>query len=336
MAPRPFLLAWLAFGTGVGTCWGTTPVPSPAPMGPAIRFEDRTVWGTITGKVSPTTKGCLIEVGSDAWTTGWLLRTQDGSRTLSKGGMSPTRRFHFEVFRPFREPFLLTLYLVSDHEQVPVALRLEPSSSAEGSAGNGPDPADYQENPDHPYHRMVRHLYDQALADFNKGDLARAQRSLGKARELDPNQPQVSALWERIGAPGPAADPLSTVKKDIADGDREKALALLTDILRKDPEDPEALGLREWIQGPAHKGRKPRPSRTDPGPPPRPAAPPVQDPKDVMAKADGTYNLGLESYRRDDYGAAKKFWEETLRIQPGHIQARRNLDRLRQEHPGLK
>ncbi|HUO57909.1 MAG TPA: hypothetical protein VMV05_07000, partial [bacterium] len=54
---------------------------------------------------------------------------------------------------------------------------------------------------------------------------------------------------------------------------------------------------------------------------------------DQQSKADEAYNLGLESYRKEDYVSAKKFWEETLQFQPNHPQARRNLDRLKDEHP---
>ena len=58
--------------------------------------------------------------------------------------------------------------------------------------------------------------------------------------------------------------------------------------------------------------------------------------KDTEAKADEAYNLGLESYRKDDFVNAKKFWQETLEIDPRNLQAKRNLDRLLEVHPDLK
>ena len=57
---------------------------------------------------------------------------------------------------------------------------------------------------------------------------------------------------------------------------------------------------------------------------------------DNQAQADQSYNLGLESYGKGDYAAAKNYWEETLQFQPNHLQAQRNLDRLKDEHPELK
>ena len=45
-------------------------------------------------------------------------------------------------------------------------------------------------------------------------------------------------------------------------------------------------------------------------------------------KADRAYNLGLDCYRKGDLDGAKRFWEETLSYQPGHFQAKRNLERL--------
>jgi len=49
---------------------------------------------------------------------------------------------------------------------------------------------------------------------------------------------------------------------------------------------------------------------------------------DRVQKADRAYNLGLDCYRKGDLEGARKFWEETLEYQPGHFQAKRNLDRL--------
>ncbi|HEY5039308.1 MAG TPA: hypothetical protein VIJ93_09580, partial [bacterium] len=58
--------------------------------------------------------------------------------------------------------------------------------------------------------------------------------------------------------------------------------------------------------------------------------------EDAQAGADEAYNLGLESYRKGDLAGAKKFWSETIRLNPQYVQARRNLDRLIEENPQLK
>ena len=60
-----------------------------------------------------------------------------------------------------------------------------------------------------------------------------------------------------------------------------------------------------------------------------------QDGEDIQSQADQVYNLGLDSYRKGDFSAAKKFWEQTIVIQPNHLQAQRNLQRLKEEHPDL-
>ena len=35
------------------------------------------------------------------------------------------------------------------------------------------------------------------------------------------------------------------------------------------------------------------------------------------------HNLGLDSYQKDDFVSAKKFWQEALKIDPKYLQARR-------------
>jgi tetratricopeptide (TPR) repeat protein len=60
-----------------------------------------------------------------------------------------------------------------------------------------------------------------------------------------------------------------------------------------------------------------------------------EDSDDAQAEADQTYNLGLESYRNGNYADAEKFWQQTLEIDPNHVQAKKNLIRLKAEHPDL-
>ena len=57
---------------------------------------------------------------------------------------------------------------------------------------------------------------------------------------------------------------------------------------------------------------------------------------DSDAQADQFYNMGLRCYGNDDFAGAKKYWQETLKLQPNHQQAARNLQRLLDEHPELK
>ncbi len=101
----------------------------------------------------------------------------------------------------------------------------------------------------------------------------------------------------------------------IASGRKDKAQAALDEIVRLSPEDNRIPGWRRKVNGLGKSNEVTEDSR---------------------AKADGTYNLGLESYRKGDLAAAKRYWTQTLEWDPRNAQAKKNLERLQSEHPELK
>ena len=127
---------------------------------------------------------------------------------------------------------------------------------------------------------------------------------------------------------------LDQARADWKNGNAEQALAELEDYLNDHPGDEAALKLKKHIEASvgAKKRRKPR-VEAAPDLAPAPTPVPVMASQDQQAQADEAYNLGLDSYRKGDYAAARKFWEQTLKIQSNHLQAKRNLERLNKDHP---
>ncbi len=276
-----------------------------------------------------------LTVQSEAPMTGWILKNESGSQTLGKGGLAATYQFSTKIQRAFQGNFKLTVFLSTEEDSVPVALQLGSKKTATGLNIPAEAQEEYDENPDHPYHAMVHSLYEQAVNDLSKGDRYRALSHLKKAAELDPLQPQVRNLLEKTEGtpPHPAVDQVEQARTVWKSGDQERALSQLDDILANDPNNENALALKKEI---IRKRKKEHSQYTPKKPRKAEKTPTPINEKETQAKADQAYNLGLESYRKNDYAAAKKFWEETLRILPTHPQARRNLERLQQDHPELK
>ncbi len=341
------------------------------------RFQSDTAWGPLNILVRTLSGSFKVEVKSDSTALGWILKEESDNRTISKGGLSPETQFQFGVNQPFQGPYRLTVYLDSDHEEVPASIRLSIQNGNKGENPGADSLDDYQENPDHPYNAMVKNFYEQAVVNYGKGDNLHALELLKKAEELDPSQPQVEALVQKIQGPSdaPSNGLLDQVHAALKKGNQEEALAKLEDYLDEHPDDEEALELKEQIEGkngsastlktaltkaekadqagetplavqwykkalnldPNNKEAAAALSRlkTDAQPSHKKTKLKLSD-ADAQAQSDQAYNLGLESYRKSDYAAAKKFWEETLQILPTHLQARQNLDRLMTEHPELK
>ncbi len=197
-------------------------------------------------------------------------------------------------------------------------------------------PPEFKPNHDRPYNRMVKILYEQAVESYANGDTLDTVNYLKEAEKIDPIQPQVQDFLGKLqGPPENPVDPLEKVKESLKNGKNEEALAELDDYLDDHPDDEEALKLKDKIESarPHPKVKKHAAGKEKAS---LKKTPTSQDDQAAQAQADQAYNLGLDSYRQGDYAAAKKFWEETLEIEPTHLQARHNLDRLLEDHPELK
>lgn len=161
----------------------------------------------------------------------------------------------------------------------------------------------------------VRPALDQAKRDEKENLYLAAKSDFEKALKIDPKNKEALSGLERVSA---MIDPLQAKIKEMEKAyllkQKKTADACLRDISRWEPNYPK---LEEW------KAKIVAMAGAESG-------------QDTEAKADEAYNLGLESYRKDDFVNAKKFWQETLEIDPRNEQAKRNLDRLLEEHPDLK
>jgi tetratricopeptide (TPR) repeat protein len=371
-----FLLVFLEFG--YSPAMAQTPVEIQAAANENLYpFQSDTAWGPLNILVRNLGGSFKVEVKSESTALGWILKEESDNRTISKGGLSPETQFQFGVNQPFQGPYRLTVYLDSDHEEVPASIRLYIQNGNKGENPGVDSLNDYQENSERPYDSMVKNLYDEAAADYAKGDNLHALELLKKAEELDTVQPQVEALILKIQGPSekPSNGPLDKIREELKEGKKEEALAKLEDYIDANPDDEEAQDLKDQIDGnennpDALKNALAQAEKSDQaGETPQAvhwykkvlkldpqnkealsvlirlkttAKHSVENKKlqlpdaDAQAQADQTYNLGLESYRKDDYASAKRFWEETLQIMPTHLQARQNLDHLKIEHPELK
>jgi tetratricopeptide (TPR) repeat protein len=327
----------------------TTPVPSPdnsttlsappVPAAPATtyQFNSDTVWAHLHAEVKPADNGFSIEVQSSSPLSGWILKNPTGNHILGKGGCKPTTSVQFQVAHVFEPGDLLTLFVNVDNEQMPAILHLDTGAQDQSdTASDLPAGVDaFQEDSDRPYNKMVETLYNRAVEDYGKDQPDDALALLKKAQELDPIQPQVQSLLEKVrlslsdsgykAGLTNASSVDTDVEKDFqpANSPGSKNKTKLT----KDESIASYFKTSETVKTPKKKksGSKKQKTKnlvslTSEG---------------VQAESDQTYNLGLESYRSGNYADAKKYWEQTLVINPNHLQAKRNLSRLKAEHPDL-
>jgi tetratricopeptide (TPR) repeat protein len=144
------------------------------------------------------------------------------------------------------------------------------------------------------------------------GDLVKARILYGKALRLRPDQADWASALDKLNRE------LARKKFETAVKDKNpsEASAAYSKLKALDPDNPK---LADWkkqldtLQSPSSGANS-----------------------DAEAQADQFYNMGLQSYRDNDFAGAKKYWEETLKLQPNHQKAAANLQRLADEHPELK
>ena len=160
---------------------------------------------------------------------------------------------------------------------------------------------------------------EKALSKARKAEEANRYEDALKyyrdASRLDPGNGEAQKGAARMGS---LVDPLPRKKRAleaaIESGEREKARAALAEVEKLSPTDPQLPVWRQKVE--ALGGSQ-------------------ASLEDSLAKADEAYNLGMASYRKDDFAEAKRFWNEALRWNPQHPQAKMNLERLAAAHPEL-
>ncbi len=331
-------------------------------------FQAETVWAKLSIGIYDFHGHFRLECQSDNPIEGWVLSDKKNNKTISSNDNGPGTSFELEISQPF-DACELTVFVHGDNQQIPMLVALAPAGE---SIWITPTPTLYepfQTDPNRPYNTLVKSLYEQAGQTYGRGDVKSAVELLEKAEKIDPAEPQVQALMNKIFPRSaekptkkladsidalliqaqkteegkkrtearkwylavlkldpknrPAREGIERLRTDALEqsakkfenslnaGDVEAAKMILSKIIEAFPKDARIPNWRERIAR----------SRTDR--------------KDTTAKADAAYNMGLESYRRDDFISAKKFWEEALQDDPQYLQAQQNLDRLHREHPEL-
>jgi tetratricopeptide (TPR) repeat protein len=321
-----------------------TPIPSPGDSAPltaspvptapatAYQFNSDTVWAHLHVEVKPADNGFSVEAQSSSPLSGWILKDPTGNHILGKGGCKSTTSVQFQVARAFEPGDLLTLFVNVDNEQMPAILHLDTGAQDQSDASSDlPAGVDaFQEDSDRPYNKMVETLYNRAVEDYGKDQPDDALALLKKAQELDPIQPQVQSLLEKVrlslSDPGLKAGLTNSSSVDT-DVDKDFQPAKSKTKLTKDESIASYFKTSETVKTPKKKKSGSKKSKTK--------NLVALTSEGVQAESDQTYNLGLESYRIRNYADAKKYWQQTLVINPNHLQAKRNLDRLKAEHPDL-
>ncbi len=329
----------------------------------AYRFQTETVWAKLSVTVIDFKNHFQIECQSDNPTEGWVLTNRQNDKIIANNDEDSSNGFKISVNQPFLDYELTVFVHDNENEQIPMIINLVPEKDKVTKLSVY---TPFVEDPDRAYNTLVKNLYEQAGQAYGQGNIKTAIELLEKAAQIDPTEPQVLTFTAKLKpqagdnstqkfiadcidkaqkaevnknihdaekwyaevlevAPKnktaiESIDRLQTVlleqaaqliEKEIKDGDYPRAKNLLAKIKQDFPNDVRIKNWQDQIDQISLEGSV----------------------SDRQAKADEAYNLGLDSYRKDDYVSAKKFWEQTLQIDPHYIQARQNLDRLNQEQP---
>ncbi len=332
----------------------------------AYHFTAETVWAKISVLVIDLNGKFQLECTGDNPLEGWVLTHRPTNTVVNDNQDNETDNFRIKVNKPF-DDYELTVFVNGQDAQIPMIVNLAPDKK---TAYTLPLYAPFQENPNRPYNTLVKSLYDQAGQAYIQGDTAAAIDFLEKALKVDSTEPQVLAFLNKLQPQSPTdnsseqfiANTLAKAQKAEAEKNFHDARSSFADVLKVDPKNSAAREgmqrieahlledaakfLEGYIKDGDYQKAKPILAKIKQAFPNDGRIKGWQEkidqlanassPSDRKAKADETYNLGLESYRKDDFASAKKFWEETLQIDPQYIQAQQNLNRLTEEHPGLQ
>ena len=341
-----------------------SPLPTSINHNPAAyRFETDTVWAKLNIMVIDFKTHFQIECTSDNPMEGWVLSNRQNDKIIGENENDLGEAFKLNVAKPFVD-FELTVFVEGgNNQQIPLIVHLCPDKE---NATELTVCVPFVENPNRPYNILVKSLYEQAEQAYSQGDDKNAVNYLEKAEKVDASEPQVLAFLDRLKPQTPdnsterfIEDSLAKAQKAEADKKIHDAESAYAEVLKVDPKNQTAVqGIyrlqaqllaeaAELIEKEIKDGDYPKAkillTKIKQDFPNDVRIKEWEDQIDELvgagtglekkAKADEAYNLGLDSYRKDDFVSARTFWQEALKIDPQYIQAQQNLDRLNQEHP---
>ena len=295
-----------------------------------------------------------------------MLSDRHDDKIIGQNDNDLGEAFKLNVAKPFVD-YELTVFVDGDNnQQIPLIVRLCPDKE---NAAKLAVCVPFVENPNRPYNTLVKSLYEQAEQAYSQGDDKSAVNYLEKAEKVDATEPQLLAFLGRLKPQTPdnstqrfIEDSLAKAQKAEADKKIHDAEMAYAEVLKVDPKNQTAIqGIyqlqalllsqaAELIEKEIKDGDYPKAkillSKIRQDFPNDVRIKQWEDQIDELvgagtglekkAKADEVYNLGLDSYRKDDFVSARTFWQEALKIDPQYIQAQQNLDRLNQEHPAAQ
>lgn|GEM_PF-2623890 len=336
---------WVLLGAWVGGLWTLVAAASPGskresdakPLGTRIEYKVRTPWVTLEAKREETEASFQVWLESDVPLDGWLLTRKGVSKPLGRRSLDAAYRVRFVVEEAFSSDLVLTVFPLVDGSPQPLVVPWQDpravSLPKEGEEALDPW-THWQADPTRPYNGVVQGLFVSSVRAFQEGRREEAMRLLDKALTLDRTNPQVLDLRERVLAESGSPQLRTRLREAeglLEAGDAWGALARLDALSPQDAEHPEVVGLRKKAetvlrgQTAPPKTRRAKKARKEPRAP--------QEDPGAKARADEAYNLGLEAYRKGGWEVAIGFFEQALREDPGHLQARRALERVKAERP---
>ncbi len=152
-------------------------------------------------------------------------------------------------------------------------------------------------------------LAKQAKQAIDKGQLRRSQRIVSQLAKIDPDNPEVRQLQQRLNS----LKNKKRVRKEkrqqdyerlakqaqeaIDKGELQKAQQIVPQLVKIDPDNPEVQKLQQQLS------------------------------ETVSAKVDTMLKRGSQLYRIEKIAEAKKVWEEVLELDPSNKQAQAGVKR---------
>ena len=152
-------------------------------------------------------------------------------------------------------------------------------------------------------------LATQAKQAMNKGQLRRSRRIVSQLAKIDPDNPEVHQLQQRLNSLKNKKrvrkekrqqdyERLAKQAQEAMDkGELQKAQQIVPELVKIDPDNPEVQKLQQQLS------------------------------ETVSAKVDTMLKRGSQLYRKEKIAEAKKVWEEVLELDPSNKQAQAGVKR---------
>lgn len=163
----------------------------------------------------------------------------------------------------------------------------------------------YKGDSDELYHETIKNIYEKGIKYYRLGESEKALAEWKKALDLNPGQRQIKKFYNEVYNKLRSKEQPNKETKESKNIETGQVKVITYPKSKKKEKNASAEVVKKMLSA-----------------------------DNIKSKAEEYYKEGLKNYQKKNFEKAKFYWQEVLKLDPGHKKSINNLEKLKNELKG--